>query len=112
VGLCRVGLGKKGIWWELDENKRILTGNVTDGNKRIFLGTWWEQKDFDGLLMKTRGIWWELFGTWWEQKDFDKLLKGTVWELDRKSSPYPFKTIRNAPWGHVCTTQLPHPFKK
>jgi hypothetical protein len=33
-----------GIFWELDENKRIL------------MGYRWEQKDFDGLLMGTRGI--------------------------------------------------------
>jgi hypothetical protein len=32
-------MGTRGFFWELDENKRILTGNVTDGNKRIFLGT-------------------------------------------------------------------------
>jgi hypothetical protein len=31
---------------------------------------------------------------------------GTIWELDRKSSPYPFKKIRNFPWEHGCTTQL------
>jgi hypothetical protein len=106
VCLCRVGLGTKWSWWEDDGNKKIFVGpwrkqkefdgnlmktkgfwQVTDGNKRDFLGTWWEQKDFDGLLMKTRGIWWELFETWWEQKDFDRLLKGTVWEVDMKSSP-------------------------
>jgi hypothetical protein len=30
-------------------------------------------------------------GTWWEQKDIDGLLMGIVWELDGKSSPHPFK---------------------
>jgi hypothetical protein len=37
---------------------------------------------------------------------------GTVWELDRKSSPYPFKKIRNFPWEYDGATQLAHPFKK
>jgi hypothetical protein len=37
---------------------------------------------------------------------------GTVWEYDGKSSPNPLKKIRNIPWGHVCATQLAHPFKK
>jgi hypothetical protein len=32
-------MGARGFFWELDENKRILTGKVTDGSKRIFLGT-------------------------------------------------------------------------
>jgi hypothetical protein len=36
---------------------------------------------------------------------------GTVWELDEKSSPRPFKKIRNIPWGYVCATQLAHPLK-
>jgi hypothetical protein len=61
-------IGTRGIWWE-------------------FLGTWWEQEEFDenfweldgnnrnlmrifGNLMGTRGIWWEFLGTWWEQKKF------------------------------------------
>jgi len=35
-----------------------------------------------------------------------------VWELDGKSSPHPFKKIRNIPWGHVYAMQLAHPFKK
>jgi len=38
-------------------------------------------------------------------------LTGTVWELDEKSSPRPFKKIRNIPWGYVCATQLAHPLK-
>jgi hypothetical protein len=103
------------------------------------LGTWWEQKDIDGLLMGTRGIWWELFGSlmgakriwwklFWEQKDFDWLLMGTRgiwWELfgnlmrtkgfwwEIKPPPLQ-KDFKNpfAFWGHVCATQLAHPFKK
>jgi hypothetical protein len=35
-----------------------------------------------------------------------------VWELDGKSSPHPFKKIRNIPWGHVYAMQLAHRFKK
>ncbi len=61
------------------------------------LGTWWEQKDIDVLLMGTREVWWELFGnlmgtkriclkldgnkrnlieTWWEQR----ILMSYWWE--------------------------------
>ncbi len=39
-------------------------------------------------------------------------LRSLVWELDGKSSPHPFKKIRNIPWGHVYAMQLAHPFKK
>jgi hypothetical protein len=68
VGLCRVGLGKKGSRRE------------DDGNKNILIGTWWKQKEFDGNLMKTKGFWLVrllmgtrgfFLGTWWKQKDFD-----------------------------------------
>jgi hypothetical protein len=40
-------MGTRGIWQELDENKKI------------FMGYWWEQKDFDGNLMGTTWILWE-----------------------------------------------------
>jgi hypothetical protein len=53
------------------------------------LGTWWEQKDLDGLLVGTRRIWWELFGnvmrtkgSWWVIGGNKKNLMGTVWELN------------------------------
>jgi len=72
-------------------------------------------KEFDGLLMRTRGIWWELFGNLMRTKgfwlDIDENKRnwiGTVWELDGKSSIHLFKNIINMPWGHVCTTQLAH----
>jgi len=58
-----------GIAWELGENKRILMGYWSeqeefdeifwevDKNKRNLVETWWEQKNFDELLlMGTRGI--------------------------------------------------------
>jgi hypothetical protein len=48
----------------------------------------------------------------WDIDVNKKNLMGTVWELDGKSSPHPFKKIRNIPWEHVCATQLAHPFKK
>jgi hypothetical protein len=38
--------------------------------------------------------------------------RGIPWELDGKSSTHPFKKIINISWGHVCATQLAHPFKK
>jgi hypothetical protein len=64
----------------------------------------WEQKGFDGNLRNLMVIVWEL--------DEDKsILMGTIWELDGKSSPNPFKKIRNIPGGHVCATQLAHPLK-
>ncbi len=37
------------------------------GNKRIWMGTWWELEKFDGNCL----------GTWWEQKDIYGLLIGT-----------------------------------
>ncbi len=40
-------MGTRGFFWELDENKSILTGNVTDGNKRIF----WELDGNKKILM-------------------------------------------------------------
>jgi hypothetical protein len=70
--------------------------------------------------MGTKGIWRELFGNlmrtkgfWWNIDGNRKNLMGAVWgELDGKSSPHPFKKIRNIPWRHVCTTQLAHPLQK
>jgi len=62
-----------GTWWEQEE---------FDG---IILGTWWEQKEIDGLLMGTRGIRWEFFGNFMKQKDIDGNkwnLMQIVWELD------------------------------
>jgi hypothetical protein len=74
VGLSRVGLGTKRSWWEVDG--KLMR---TYGNKRILMGSWWEQKEFDGkkiILMGTRWI-------WWEQMVFDGLLIGAshVWNL-------------------------------
>jgi len=60
-----------------------------NGNKRFLLGTWWEQNEFDGNLIGTRGIWWELFGNsmgtkvfWLEF--FENLMrtKGYWWVID------------------------------
>jgi hypothetical protein len=53
TSLSSIAMGTKRFWWELDGSKRNLDGNCS--------GTWWEQKDVDGLLMRTRGICWELF---------------------------------------------------
>jgi len=55
------------------------------GNRKKFMGTlrtWLEQKDFFGLLMRTRRIWEELFENLMEQKVFDGLLVGTkrIWQ--------------------------------
>jgi hypothetical protein len=47
----------------------------------------------------------------WELDEDKSILMGTIWELDGKSSPNPFKKIRNIPGGHVCATQLAHPLK-
>jgi hypothetical protein len=55
--------------------------------------------------MRTKEFGWDIDGN-------KRNLMGTVWELDGKSSPNPFKKIRNIPWGHVCATQLAHPFQK
>jgi hypothetical protein len=63
VGLCRVPLGTKGSWWEVN------------GNKRILIGTWWKQKEFDGNLMKPKGFWWVIDGN-------ERNLMRIVWELD------------------------------
>ncbi len=89
-----VAMRTKGIWWELFGNLVGTKGYWWDGlligTRGIwweFLGTWWEQEEFDenfweldgnnrnlmrifGNLMGTRGIWWEFLGTWWEQKKF------------------------------------------
>jgi hypothetical protein len=51
-------------------------------------------------------------GIFWELDENKTNLMGTIWELDGKSSPNPFKKIRNIPWEHVCATQLAYPFKK
>jgi hypothetical protein len=51
-------------------------------------------------------------GIFWEPDDNRRILMGIIWKLDGKSSPKPFKKIRNIRWGHVCATQLAHPFKK
>jgi hypothetical protein len=48
----------------------------------------------------------------WELDGNRRNLTRTLWELDRKSSPHPFKKIRNIPWEHVYAMQLAHPFKK
>jgi hypothetical protein len=90
----------KGFWWvfeligtiwEIDENKRISMGywgeqEEFDWN---YLRTWWKQKDFDWLLMGTRGIWLEPFenlmrtkGFWWVIDGNKRNLFGTIWELD------------------------------
>jgi hypothetical protein len=37
---------------------------------------------------------------------------GTIWDLDGKLNTHTFKKIANILRGHVCTTQLAHPFKK
>jgi len=67
-------------------NKRILMGTWWEQNEfdKNCLGTYWEQKDIDGLLMGTKGIWLELdgnkknlIGTWWEQEEFDENFLGT-----------------------------------
>jgi hypothetical protein len=72
-----------------------------------------------GNLMRTKGFWWELFGNlmrtkgfWWDVDGNKRNLVGTICDLDGKSSPHPFKMIRNIPWGHVCATQLAHLVKK
>jgi hypothetical protein len=52
--------------------------------------------------MRTKEFRWDIDGN-------KRNLMGTVWERDGKSSPDPFKKIRNIPWGHVCATQLAHP---
>jgi hypothetical protein len=77
VGLWRIGLGTKGSWWEQEE----FNWN--------YLRIWWRQKDFDGLLTGTRGIWLELFenlmrtkGFWWVIDRNKRNLIGTIWELD------------------------------
>jgi hypothetical protein len=92
------------------------------------MGTWWEQKEFDWNLMRTKGIWWVIWWEqeefhrnflgidankkhltryWWEQEEFDGNCLGTWWEI---KPPHPFKKIRNIPWGHVCATLLAHPY--
>jgi hypothetical protein len=86
-----------GIFWELDENKRIL------------MSYWREQEEFDGNLMGTKGFWWVIVGN---ERNLIGIFLETVWELDGKSNPHPFKKIRNSPWGHVWATQLAHPFEK
>ncbi len=68
MGLYKAGLGAKGIWWEVDGNKRILMGLLMGPR-----GIWWE---FVGKLMGTKEIWWELDGnclvTWWEDYEGEK----------------------------------------
>jgi hypothetical protein len=79
--LSFIAMGTKRCWSELDGNKGNLDGNCS--------GTWWEQKDIDGLLMGTRGIWWEFFGNmmrtkgfWWEQEELVGTCLGTWWEIN------------------------------
>jgi hypothetical protein len=83
----------------------------------VYVRLGWEQNDFDGLLMGTRGIWWELSenlmrtkGVWsvidGNKKEFDENsigTRGTWWEF---KTPPQIKTIRNIHLGHVGTTQL------
>jgi hypothetical protein len=38
-------------------------------------------------------------GIWWELYENERILMGTIWKLDGKSSPKPFKKIRNIAWG-------------
>ncbi len=91
--LSSIAMGTKGIWWELDGNKRNFMRILWElyENKRILMGTrgaWWEL--FENV-MGTKGIWLKLDGnkrnlieTWREQKNFDVLLMGTGgiwWEL-------------------------------
>jgi hypothetical protein len=110
--LSSIAIGTKGFWWELDGNKWNLMGIVwgLDENKRILMGYWWEYQEYDENFLRT---WWEqkiLMGYWREQQDFDgnkRILMEYWWEqeefdgncmgLDGKSSPHPFKNIRNSP---------------
>ncbi len=101
--LSSIAMGTKGIWWELDGNKRNFMRILweLDENKRILMGywweqeeldenflrTWWEQKEFDWNLMGTKGTWLKLDGNkrilmcyWWEQEEFDENCLGSWWE--------------------------------
>jgi hypothetical protein len=51
-------------------------------------------------------------GMFWELDENKRILMGIIWELDGKSSPNPFKKIRNIPWGHVCSTPTGSPLQK
>jgi hypothetical protein len=134
--LSSIVMGTKGMWWELDGNKKNLMRIVweLDNNKRILMGywwenrklieTWWEQKKFDGLLMGTRGIWWELFGFffmsindtkgfWWEQEEFDGNYLGTWWEIKhppfQKDNKHPLRACLRNPIGSPVRKNKKHP---
>jgi hypothetical protein len=52
--------------------------------------------------MKTNGFCWDVDGN-------KRNLRGTIWELDGKSSPHPFKMIRNIRCGPcVHTFKMEH----
>ncbi len=71
--LSGILMGTKGFCWVIVRKKRNLVG--------IFLE-----------LDEIKGFWWDIGGN-------KRNLMGTVWELDGKSSPHPFKKIRNRTWG-------------
>jgi hypothetical protein len=96
--LSSIAMRTKRFWWELN------------GNKRNLMGTWWEQKDFDELLMGTRGTWWELFanlvrtkGFWWDIDGNKRNLMGTWWEIKspslQKDKKHPLGACLHHPIG-------------
>jgi hypothetical protein len=82
-----------------------------------YLRTWWEQKDFDGLLMGTRGIWLEPFenlmrtkGFWWEQEESDRNCLRTWWE--QKDVDGLLMGTRGIWWEQWIGIEPAHPLKK
>ncbi len=80
MDLCRVGLGTKGTWWGLDENKGKLMGPIE---------TWWEQKEFNWNWIGTKGFWWVIDGNKrnlirinWELNENKKILMSYWWEQE------------------------------
>ncbi len=92
--LYSIVMGTKWFWWELDGNCLGTWWEQKDIDRLLIgiRGSWWEQKEFDWTLMGTRGIWWELYenkrilmGYWWEWEEFDgnrKILMGYWWEQE------------------------------